>query len=175
MALSADRRPTRRGFSLIELLVVVAIIALLIGLALPAIGSARRAAARTSCKASLRGVGVGFRMYLNTSNDVLPECPNMPSLGPPDEPPITEALEPYLDDARAFKCPSDPKYFDREGTSYAYNSLLGGQQVDETFLSRRFGEHSVFVMFDFEPFHGKAGKPGAANYLFADGHVGDLE
>jgi prepilin-type processing-associated H-X9-DG protein len=29
-------------------------------------------------------------------------------------------------------------------------------------------------MNDYEPFHGPPGTPGAANYLFADGHVGDL-
>jgi prepilin-type N-terminal cleavage/methylation domain-containing protein/prepilin-type processing-associated H-X9-DG protein len=169
-----DRRKNH-GFTLVELLVVVAIIALLIALALPAVHTARRAADRTACKATLRGVGVGLRMYLNASNERLPESPNMPSLGPEGEPPITEVLDPYLENANAFKCPADLTYFQREGTSYAYNNLLGGQRVSDTFLSKRFGEHRVFVMFDFEPFHGKAGTSGAANYLFADSHVGDLQ
>jgi len=52
------RHPKRRGFTLVELLVVIAIIAVLIGLLLPAVQSAREAARRTACQTSMRQVGM---------------------------------------------------------------------------------------------------------------------
>jgi prepilin-type N-terminal cleavage/methylation domain-containing protein/prepilin-type processing-associated H-X9-DG protein len=48
------------GFTLVELLVVIAIIATLIGLLLPAVQSAREAARRTACRNSMRQVGLAL-------------------------------------------------------------------------------------------------------------------
>lgn len=56
---------TRPGFTLIELLVVISIIALLIGVLLPALGSARQAAMATANLANLRSLGQGIALYTN--------------------------------------------------------------------------------------------------------------
>jgi prepilin-type N-terminal cleavage/methylation domain-containing protein len=59
----------RRGFTIIELLVVISIIALLIGILLPAIGRARDSAKVTQSESNLRNLGVAHATYSSEWND----------------------------------------------------------------------------------------------------------
>jgi prepilin-type N-terminal cleavage/methylation domain-containing protein/prepilin-type processing-associated H-X9-DG protein len=60
------------GFTLVELLVVVAIMALLGSLLVPAVNSGFAAARKAACAGNLREIGVGFHMYLADNNGTFP-------------------------------------------------------------------------------------------------------
>jgi prepilin-type processing-associated H-X9-DG protein len=130
------RGSRRSGISLVELLVVIAVIGLVIGLLLPAVNSARELARRTACKSNLRQIGVAFQTYLDSrgaSWAKFPDAAVMPSqelffyVAPvvpkptpdpsrPLKPGIATALASFTEGNReVFRCPSDSDYFVQTG------------------------------------------------------------
>lgn len=67
-----DRNRAHRGFTLVELLVVIGIIALLIGILLPVLSRARDAGNRTACLSNMRQLGMAFVMYTQENKGTFP-------------------------------------------------------------------------------------------------------
>jgi prepilin-type N-terminal cleavage/methylation domain-containing protein/prepilin-type processing-associated H-X9-DG protein len=70
--INGARACRRRGFSLVELLVVIGIIALLIALLMPVLARTREMSRRTKCLANLRSIGQAMFEYANVYRDHLP-------------------------------------------------------------------------------------------------------
>ncbi len=160
-----------RAFTLMELLVVIAILGILIGIAIPSFTMARTLAGRAGCKSTLKSAGNALGMYLVESNGRYPWVTNMPSQELNDLPSFSEALGTYLANDE-LRCPSDKVgYYETEGSSYEYNTMLSGEALDNTWIGERLGELYTPVLWDYDWFHGRWGHDLAKNYLYANGTV----
>jgi prepilin-type N-terminal cleavage/methylation domain-containing protein len=136
---SSQRRPLRRlgsapAFSLVELLVVIAVIGILASMLLPALAGAKESARRTNCKNNMRQFVLALHMYADDHQQFLPAgASNMGTTD--DHLPIlcdstSNAVFQYTKTVRTFHCPSFADYFVRRVSEshddqQAYGYVIG--------------------------------------------------
>jgi len=120
------------GFTIIEMLVVITVIAALMAILIPTLTSSRESARRVVCLNNLRSLGLAVQMHRHDHDGALPYANNLYSLPLGWTDPL-DALGRYLDvnlpsidshgeivTHQPFRCPSDPGHADATGCSYAY-------------------------------------------------------
>lgn len=158
---------SRRGFTVVELLVVVMVIAILVALLLPGLATARAMALRAACANNLRQIGLAAVMYVTDSGGIYPPFrlakrpdgtspvvelgngkkirPRMPAVlgvyleGAFDDPSDTDERQSY--DSPVLRCPAVPNRIDERNFAYGYNyQFLGNARA-------RLGEPDKYINY----------------------------
>jgi prepilin-type N-terminal cleavage/methylation domain-containing protein len=186
----------RAGFTLLELLVVIAVMAILLAILFPSFRKAREDARRTVCLAHLKHIGLGLVSYANSHRDVGPRVTS--PMGPPTPPPAAYTAPRILlsrpgqlanlgllwsqsvSDPALFSCPSQKRFYfnsdlaklrdDWVAGSYAYAVHVPAEQSPKLANLR----HLAMVSDDFTAVYGEQGigkhsHKTAYNVLYIDG------
>jgi prepilin-type N-terminal cleavage/methylation domain-containing protein/prepilin-type processing-associated H-X9-DG protein len=125
----SSRFSLRRAFTLVELLVVVAVIAIIVAVLFPMFAKERHYPKKSSCQNNLKQIALGFKQYLNDNNDFYPLFRVTDVGGITYPPPYgwADAIQPYIKNTQAMQCIGDSTNSNGDSsgpgfTDYWYNA-----------------------------------------------------
>lgn len=132
-------RPRLPAFTLVELLVVIAVITILASLVAPTVLDAVKSASRVECQSNLRQLHAGMMSYANELDGFIVPLGNFPTMFPFFRG-WHVTLKPYLRDMGVLACPAMPKFAVGHGMNYR---VIGG--VKESLSLFRYPQQLTLV------------------------------
>ncbi|BCM91546.1 hypothetical protein IAD21_03421 [Abditibacteriota bacterium] len=169
----------KRAFTLVEVLIVIAVVLVLAAFLWPMFERAKGSPRRSACQSNLKQVGLGFLQYVRDYDEKFPPARITSASG------WADVLLPYTKSLQLFQCPSVARTAPRFASDYFYNRRLAR-------VSLGYLQHSAwtFMMGDgidnAPPWNSWLQLPAdartnrnspswrhleGANYGFVDGHV----
>jgi prepilin-type N-terminal cleavage/methylation domain-containing protein/prepilin-type processing-associated H-X9-DG protein len=171
------------GFTLLELLVAMGVIALLATMVFPVVRGIRGRADAMNCQSNLRQIWAGINSAATDNNNKYPTI----KFGPddagadPGAKDLPGTLSPYGIDQKVFQCAADlsgPNWYAKTGTSYLWQPMaeeeaLGNVRVVTPWRTVVAAKGSrVRLLTDYEAVHeADASGRRRMNVIYVDGHV----
>jgi prepilin-type N-terminal cleavage/methylation domain-containing protein len=154
-----------RGFTLVELLVVLAVIGTLAGIGIPLGRSMVAKSKAAACLGQLRSLGVALEAYLQDHQQVLPRLKAGRTSKTEEGPVLEVVLLPYVESPDAFQCPQDSREFERSGSSYLWNFTQNDRRITDLYFYDigKDRPDQIPLITDKEAWH-----PDGTNFLYAD-------
>ena len=135
-----------RGFTLVELLVVVSVIALLISILLPAVGQTRRQARVLLCTSNVKQHGQGMQNYAAANQDELPNAPVSPGSS---DPALNAIYGPRGSTAQRYAMPGLQVNGFQWGTGGAagirtFDGVATGHQLNQLYINEGSGMQGMY-------------------------------
>jgi len=147
-----SRRVPLHGFTLVELLVVISIIALLVSILLPALSKARLQAQAVVCSSNMRQYGFACVLYAADNDEFFPPYCNVSEYYVPAQR-ITgtmwiQTLAPYVGGLKVTRGPPTPERKEESEKSYQSISELLRCPTGKAWMGVHYGTGAPFVIVD---------------------------